>query len=339
MEAARKTASTPSSSKLKVLQVSNHWEMKRSFVFSGIFVDRQIDSLKNAGIEISTFDIGTSHSPFKVFKKWLALRRKVKEVNPHLIHGQYGSIVGLLSVLSGRPAVVSFCRHDLLTGSSVSALRMYVGFLFSNLAALRAVGLICKSEQLRQALWWKRSRAVVIPNGVDLDLFAPGCQEQARKELGWGLQKRVVIINVGSNPIRKGLALAKEAMKVTQARVPEAELCVISNVKPQKMVLYYRAADVLVCTSKHEGSPNVVKEALACNLPVVSIHVGDVPLQLNGVYPSATVDSNPVAIGEALSDVLLNRIRSNGREHVCALSLDKIAKQVMEVYSSALETS
>jgi glycosyltransferase involved in cell wall biosynthesis len=329
MEAARKTASTPSPSKLKVLQVSNHWEMKRSFVFSGIFVDRQIDSLKNAGIEISTFDIGTSHSPFKVFKKWLELRRKVKEFDPHLIHGQYGSIVGLLSVLSGRPAVVSFCGHDLLTGSSVSALRMYLGFLFSNLAALGAVGLICKSEQLRQALWWKRSQAVVIPNGV----------EQARRELGWGLQQRVVIINVGSNPIRKGLALAKEAMKVTQARVPEAELCVISNVEPHKMVLYYRAADVLVCTSKHEGSPNVVKEALACNLPVVSIHVGDVPLRLAGVHPSAVVDSNPVAIGEALSEVLLKRIRSNGREHMCALSLDKIAQQVIEVYSSALETS
>lgn len=336
MGAALKTDLTPSVTSLKVLQVSNHWENKREFVFSGIFVDRQIDSLKNAGIEISTFDIGTSHSPFKVFKKWLDLRRKVKEVDPHIIHGQYGSIVGLLSVFSGRSAVVSFCGHDLLTGSSVSPVRMYLGFLCSNLAALWAVGLICKSEQLRGALWWRKSQAVIIPNGVDLDLFSPGCQEEARNELGWGLQQRIVIINVGSNPVRKGLPLAEEAMKIAQARVPDAELCVISNVEPHKMVLYYRAADALVCTSKHEGSPNVVKEALACNLPVVSIPVGDVPLRLTGVHPSVIVEIDPLAIGEALSEVLLNRTRSNGREQVRALSLDKIAQQVMEVYRSVL---
>lgn len=339
MEASLKTGPLPSSSKLRVLQVSNHWEMKNKFVFSGIFVDRQIDSLKKAGIEISTFDIGTSHSPFIVVKKWLELRRKVKQVNPDIIHAQYGSIVGLLSVLSGRPTVVSYCGHDLLTGSSVSALRMYLGFLLSNLAALGAVGLICKSEQLRQALWWRRNQAVVIPNGVDLDLFSAGCQEQAREELGWKSQQRVVIINIGSNPIRKGLDLAKEAIKITQLHVPEAELFEISNVDPHQMVLYYRAADALVCTSKHEGSPNVVKEALACNLPVVSIPVGDVPLRLDGVEPSAIVESNPLAIGEALSKFLLNRKRSNGREYVSAISLDKIAHQVIEVYDSVLEHS
>jgi len=330
---------TPSASQLKVLQISNHWGAKREFVFSGIFVDRQIRSLENAGIEISTFDIGICHSPFKVLKKWFELRRKVKEVNPHIIHGQYGSIVGLLSVLSGGSAVISFCGHDLLTGASVSPLRMYLGFLFSNLAALRAKRLICKSEELRQALWWRQNRAVVIPNGVDLDLFSPGCQEEARKELGWGLQQRVVIINVGSNPIRKGLSLAKKAMKIAQARVPECELCVISNVKPHQMVLYYRAADVLICTSQREGSPNVVKEALACNLPVVSTPVGDVPLRLTGVHPSVVVESDPVAIGEALAEVLLTRSRSNGREYIRALSLDRVAQQVTGVYISALKTS
>ncbi len=332
MEVALKAISATSSSKLRVLQVSNHWEMKRKFVFSGIFVDRQIDSLKKAGIEISIFDLGTSHSPFKVIKKWLELRRKVKQVKPDIIHAQYGSIVGFLSVMAGRPTVVSYCGHDLLTGSSISAFRMYLGFLFSNLAALGAVGLICKSEQLRQALWWRRNQAVVIPNGVDLELFSTGCQEQAREELGWKSHQRVVLINVGSNPIRKGLDLAKQAIQVTQSRVPEAELYEISNVHPHQMVLYYRAADALVCTSKHEGSPNVVKEALACNLPIVSIPVGDVPLRLAGVEPSAVVETNPVAIGDALSEILLSRKRSNGRDHVCALSLDKVAQKIMQVY-------
>ncbi len=338
MEAAHKTNEKLTTEQLKVLQVSNHWEAKRDFVFSGIFVDRQIRSLENAGIKISIFDMGICHSPFKIIKKWFELRRMVKKINPHIIHGQYGSIVGLLSVLSGKPAVVSFCGHDLLPGASVSALRMYLGFLFSNLAARKAKRLICKSEELRQALWWRKSRAVVIPNGVDLDLFSPGSQEQARKELGWRQQQPVVLINVGSNPVRKGLDLAEKAMKIVQARIPEAELCVISNVEPDKMVMYYRAADVLLCASKREGSPNVVKEALACNLPVVSTPVGDVPLRLTGVYPSVIVENDPTALGKALAEVLLTRTRSNGREFIYPLSLDRVAEQITHVYLSALKT-
>ncbi len=315
-----------------VLIVSNHWCDKQRYPFSGIFVERQIASLEKAGVKISLFGIEGRHSPLYIFRQLLKLRREVKRLRPDIVHGQYGTIVGALAALSGCSSVISFCGSDLLPGAGIWGLRMYLGFLLSNLAALRADGLICKSEQLRQALWWRRSRAVMIPNGVDLDLFSPGCQEQARKELGWGLHQRVVIMNVGSNPINKGLDLAKEAMKVTQTRVPEAELCVIPNVKPHQMPVYYRAADVLLSASKAEGSPNVVKEALACNLPVVSTPVGDVPLRLTGVHPSWIVERDPVAIGEALSEVLLNRARSNGRDHVRALSLDKIAQQVMEVY-------
>ncbi len=76
----------------------------------------------------------------------------VREIQPHLIPGQYGSMVGFLSVFAGRPAVISFCGSDLQSGSSVSALRMWFGFLLSNLAALRARKLICKSEGFRKAL-------------------------------------------------------------------------------------------------------------------------------------------------------------------------------------------
>src|SRR4029079_13851520 len=90
------------------------------------------------------------------------------------------------------------------------------------------------------------------------------------------------------------------------------------------MPLYYRAADALLCASLSEGSPNVVKEALACNLPVVSTPVGDVPERLKGVYPSAVVARDAHSIGEALVQILLERRRSNGREHVASLDLDSI---------------
>lgn len=320
-----------------VLIVSNHFEAQGQLPHAGVFVDRQITSLKQTGARVSTFDIGTSHSPVHIFRRWLELRRQVRKVDPDLIHGQYGTIVGILTAFAGKPAIISFCGSDLLPGSPVSSLRLLVGFVLSNIASLRAEGLICKSEQLRQALWWRKSRAVVIPSGVDLNLFAPGPQNEARKELGWDLENPVAMVNVGTDPKRKGIDLAQAAMEFVRARLPNAELQVISNVEPTQMALYYRAADVLLCTSIMEGSPNVVKEALACNLPVVSTPVGDVPERLAGVEPSCVVSRDPRDFGEAIVNILLTRQRSNGRERIIDLGLDQVAGRILTIYRSVLK--
>jgi asparagine synthase (glutamine-hydrolysing) len=338
-EAACSRTSSPRKPLPHVLMVSNHWEDKKNWPSAGVFVDRQIDSLIRAGVKISTFDIGTSHSPIQILRKWLELRKLVRRLNPDLVHGHYGTIVGFLSAFVGRPAVISYCGNDLQPGASVSRCRLYLGFLLSNLAALRARALICKSGELRRALWWRRDRAVVIPNGVDLDLFSPGPQETARKQLNWELCPPIVILNVRNDPKNKGLDLATAAMKIVLSRIPEAQLRIIENVEPDLMPLYYRAADALLCVSRAEGSPNVVKEALACNLPVVSAPVGDVPERLAGVHPSAVVPRDPKALAYALVQVLLKRERSNGREHIADLGLQEVARRVLHVYQSCLKVS
>jgi glycosyltransferase involved in cell wall biosynthesis len=315
---------------LHVMMVTNHAEAKKHASWVGIFV------VKLAGVRISTFDIGTSHSPVHVLSKWFELRREVRKVAPDLIHGQYGAVVGFVAAFAGKPAVVSFCGGDLFRGAPMSLLRKLLGFLLSNIAALRADGLICKSEQLRQALWWRKSRAVVIPNGIDLNLFVPGPQGEARKELGWNLESPIAIVNAGNDAKRKGVDLAQAAMKFVRAYLPNAELIVISNVDPARMPLFYQAADVALCCSVVEGSPNMVKEALACNLPVVSSPVGDVPERLDGVSPSCIVSRDPKELGEAIVNILRTRQRSNGRERVIHLSLEQVASQVLTVYQSVL---
>ena len=321
---------------LHVMIVSNHFEAKKHSPFMGIFVDRQSASLKQAGVRISTFDIGTSHSPVHLLSKWLELRRVVRKVAPDLVHGQYGTIVGILTVLAGRPAVISFCGNDLQSGHSVSSLRLLVGFILSNLAALCADGLICKSELLRQALWWRRSRAVVIPSGIDLNLFVPGPQRDARKALDWNLDNPIAVVNAGDDPGVKGIDFARKVIHFVCERIPNAELQVISNVEPIRMPLYYQASEVLLCTSRSEGSPNVVKEALACNLPVVSTPVGDVPDRLAGVSPSYVAPRDPREFGEAVVNILRTRQRSNGREQVVHLSLDQVARRILTVYQRVL---
>ncbi len=319
-----------------VLVVSNHWGVKASTPSAGIFVDRQIASLERVGVRIATFDIGTSHSPIRIVGKWLELRKLVQRLDPDLIHAQYGTVIGFVSAFVSRPVVISYCGNDLQTGASVSKIRTYLGIFLSNMAALRARALVCKSVQLRQELWWRRHRAVVIPSGIDLELFSPGPCDIARKQLGWEAERQIVILNVRNDPMNKGLGLARAAMQIVQSRIPGAELRLIENVEPDKMPLWYRAADVLLCASRSEGSPNVVKEALACNLPIVSTPVGDVPERLADVQPSAVVPSDANAMGEALVKVLLERKRSNGREHVSSLSLENIAQRIVDVYRIAM---
>lgn len=338
-EAARSRTSTPIKPLPHVLMVSNHWEVKTNWSSAGVFVDRQIDSLRKAGVKISTFDIGASHSPIRILKRWWELRRTVQRLHPDLIHAQYGTYVSFVAAFAGKPLVISFCGNDVQPGASVPRLRMYLGFLLSNLAALRARVLICKSEELREALWWRRNRAVVIPNGVDLNLFRPGSQEAARHELGWDIGPPIAIFSVGRDPKMKGLDLVKRAMDLVRSHVPDCKLHVIAKVEPDRMPLYYRAADVLVCASTREGSPNVVKEALACDLPVVSTPVGDVAERLRGVYPGAVVSREASSIGDALVQVLRKRQRCNGRGRVAHLGLDHIAKRVLQVYQSGLRAT
>jgi glycosyltransferase involved in cell wall biosynthesis len=321
---------------LRVLIVSNHRDAQLMIPSSSIWIDRQVTALRSLGVNVSTFDLGTSHSPIRLFKKWRELRSNVRAFEPHLIHARYGTVVAAVSVMAGGPSVITYCGSDLNPGAPVSVFRRYIGFLLSNLAALRARRLICVSPGLRQALWWRRSRVVIIPDGVDLDVFSPGPQCQARKEIGWNHEHPVVLFNPGNSTLKKGLPLAEAAMKVALTDIPSAQLHVISNVEPNRMPLFYRAADVLLCTSRYEGSPNVIKEALACNLPVVSTPVGDVSERLAGVKPSRIVPWDTNVIGSALTEILRSRQRCNGREHVTHLSLERAARQVISVYRSAL---
>jgi teichuronic acid biosynthesis glycosyltransferase TuaC len=321
---------------MRVLFVTNHRDARNLNPSAGIFIERQAESLRSTGVEVHFFDLGRSHSPITLAKRWLALRHEIRRLRPHLVHAQYGTIVSFVSALTFHPLVITFHGSDLLVGASVSLPRTYMGIFLSNVAALFARRIICVSEQLRQSLWWRSDAALVIPCGVDLTAFSPGSRDEARAHLGWDLGKYVVLMDGARDPKNKGLELVEEAIMLARKVSPEVELRIVQGVQPDEMPWLFRAADVLVCASRQEGSPSVVKEALACALPVVSVDVGDVVERLRGVDPSLIVERNPIAIAEGILDVLKHRRRSNGPEVVKPLSIQRIASRIVGVYRSAL---
>jgi glycosyltransferase involved in cell wall biosynthesis len=303
-----------------------------------IFVKRQVAALCHVGVAVIPFYLASRTSPLVLIREWRRLRTTIRHFRPDIMHAHFGTMTAFFCSLSARlPLVITYRGSDLNPSASTPRLRAGLGKLLSQLAALRACRIICVSEQLKQRLLWCKRRVTVIPSGVDLSLFYPRPKEAARHELGWRAAERVVLFNAGKFPQVKRLDLAKQAIEAAGALCGNIRFEVLDGSSDSRAIpTLMNAADCLLVTSDWEGSPNIVKEALACNLPVVSVDVGDVRERLAAVRPSRIVGRDPKEIGEALAEVLVRGERSNGFLAVQALSQDKVALAVSSVYQDAL---
>ena len=304
-----------------------------------IFAKRQAASLRACGLDSRVFFLKSRRSPVELVNGALRLRTILRECKPHLVHAHYGTMTAFLcSLLTTVPLVVTYRGSDLNPIPSFSKSRSWAGRLLSQLAALRATRIICVSDQLKNRLWWFQSKATVIPSGVDLKLFSPLSRDESRSALGWAKEERIVLFNGGRYPRIKRLDLAESAIEVAKTLGEEVRLIQLNgSIAPENVPLLLSAADCLLFTSDWEGSPNIVKEALACNLPIVSVDVGDVPQRLAKVSPSRIVSRDPLELGEALVEVLRQERRSNGREIINEISEDRVARMVYNVYVGILK--
>lgn len=305
---------------------------------SMIFAERQVESLQRCGVKIKPFYLSSRTSPLTLVREVLRFRREIQTFKPDLIHAHFGTMTAFFCAASTRlPLVVTYRGSDLNPSPDTTSLRSAAGRFLSQIAALRARRIICVSPQLKERLWWKRSCASVIPTGVDTTIFYPRSRDEARSELGWGTEELVVLFNAGRNPKVKRLDLAQASIEVAKAVCGEIRFVVLDGyVDPKLIPTMMNAADCLLLTSDWEGSPTVVQEALACNLPVVSVDVGDVRERLTGVKPSRIVERDPRKIGEAVAEVLMKRERSNGYETIQELALDRLASRILSIYREAL---
>jgi len=205
----------------------------------------------------------------------------------------------------------------------------------SQWVASHADSVIVVSEHMR-ALLGPVVPVHTIPSGLDFALFRLIPRAEARRHLGLPLDKRLVLWVGRPTEPRKRFPLAQRAMELLNQSLP-AELIVGWGVLHADMPYYMNACDALVFTSVQEGSPNAVKEALACNLPVVSVAVGDVPLRLRGVSECELCpDDRPDTIAAGLERVLRRTQRSNGRDSLRDLDEAALTAKVIDVYRSVL---
>ena len=303
--------------------------MKVLFVASGNHgrispvVKAQGDSLVKAGMEVVYFLVKG-----KGLKGYLRqvrpLHRFWKEGHFDVVHSHFSFSSYVASLAGVGPLVVSLMGSDLKSSRWNRVIIRFFSWLF------RWREIIIKSKDMAKDLDIKNVH--IIPNGVDLDLFRPMDKDGCRQRIGWEEGVRHVLFPANPNRPEKDFSLAKRAIALLD---DDVRLHVFENVDFNDTVFHYNAADVVLLTSKWEGSPNVIKEALACSCTIVSVAVGDVRERLDcldGCYVSE--NRTPEELAELLKKALLFEGKTNGREKLKkdGLSNEIVSAKLKRIY-------
>jgi len=321
---------------IRVLMITSAWPTPGA-PRTTHFIKRQADALRAAGVDVDVLHF-QGQRPDRYLLAWLRARPRLDARRYDLVHAQFGQS-GLLALPKRLPLVVTFRGSDVLgIVSDADGRYTWKGRVvqwLSRLVARRADAVIVVSDHMKRSLPSSVS-AAVIPSGLDLERFRPLPRDDARRVLGLPLDRRYVLFVGRPTQARKRGDLARRAVELLDRSYP-AELITAWGVPHGDIPLYMNACDVLLCTSMQEGSPNVVKEALACDTPVVSVSVGDVPTRLAGIEGcELCADDRPETIAAALERVLRRGQRVRGRETVATLDEALLTQQVIAIYRSVL---
>ena len=324
---------------IRVLMVTSDW-LWNSWGGPAVFIARQAEFLRREGVDVDLFPFRGARDPRNYLAAWREVSRRVEGGGYDLVHAQFGQS-GITALPKRLPLVVTYRGDDLEGIIGQNGRYLPTGWVLrslSRLVARQADAAIVVSEHMRRYL--PRSvEAHVMPSGIDLDLFRPEPRDVVRHRLGLPLETRLILF-VG-NPLlaRKRYGLAQAAVDLVNRTMP-ARLIVGWEMQHRQIADLMNASDALVVTSMQEGSPNSVKEALACNLPVVSVQVGDVPARLGGISGCELCpDERAETIAAGLERVLQRGGRVEGRSAVRHLDERLLTQRLIGIYRSVLPAS
>jgi len=309
---------------VNVLAVTNMYPSPSEPAF-GAFVKQEVESVRRKGVTVDVLFVNGRRSRLNYAWGFPRLWSRLAHGGYDLLHAHY-VFSGLIARSQVRlPVVLSHRGLEVFTTWQAPLCR-HTRRWFDEL--------IVSSPEMHAKLGVEDAH--VIPSGVDLERFRPRPVAEARGLLDLPRGKRLVAWVGEHGRPEKRFDLAEQAMEIVRAHDSDADLVLVSG-KPHELVpAYMSACDVLLVTSDAEGSPNVVKEAMASNLPIVSTPVGDVPLVVGDTEGCYLSSQRPVEIAEKLELALAFGRRTNGRERIAARTVDATAEKIIAVYEKAL---
>lgn len=286
------------------------------------FITEQVDAMAARGIEFGYFyirgkGIRSYISSYKKYKKQIAIHK------PEIIHAHYGLSGFFANWQRKVPVVTTYHGGDINYKRSRP---------ISKMASWLSQYNIYVSKKLANKAGAKK-KFKVQPCGINLGIFQPIEKQLAREKMNLDLSKTYVLFaSAFSNPI-KNATLAKEAIKKTGIDIQLLEL---KGYPREEVMLMLNACDVALLTSFSEGSPQFIKEAMACNCPIVSANVGSVEEIIDGTAGCYLADPNSDDVCEKLKQAIDFGKRTNGHLGVTHLDNSLVADKIISIYHTIL---
>lgn len=288
------------------------------------FVREQGEHLRALGAEIEYFAV-VGKGAMGYLRNYKRLKEIIKTYQPDLIHAHFG-LCGALCVLQSQVPVVITCHNG-------ETLTKY-GNLISSLAVQRAKHTICVAQHIYDKLYLKPRHYTIQPCGIEVSEVVD--KEIAKQKMGLPTDKYNILFGGSFTNLRKNVALANAALDILKRN--DINLIEMKGFSREQVTLLYNACDILLLPTKSEGSPQVLKEAMAYNCPVVATDVADIAYLLDGVSNSYVTSFDPQDVADEISRVLECGQRTNGRERIEKLQLEnsQVAKTIYSIFQQVL---
>lgn len=310
--------------KMKILFVGSNNGHNESFA---PFITEQGDALRNAGCEVEYF--GVVGKGIKGYLKALKpLKHKIGDFNPDVIHAHYG-LCGVLANLQRQvPVVTTYHGSDINVPQVMQLSKIAMRLSARNIFVSKRTQTIAFAQVPQRV----KRKSTLMPCGINMPKAAEELPDIAHVlEQG---KKHVLFAGAFNNTV-KDPELAKQVV----ALLPNAQLIELMGYNRDEVNALMYACDAFLMTSKTEGSPQVVKEAMVCGLPIVSVDVGDVAERLcsvDGCYVAETRDKEEL-VG-LLTKALAFGKRTDGQRKIVEDGLvnNQIAEKLVKIYEGII---
>lgn len=281
------------------------------------FILEQTDLLRLKGVEIEYFTVRR-----KGIRGYLASRKelicKIHTFKPNIIHAHYG-LSGLLANMQRKvPVVTTYHGSDI--NNPYSRFFSYIAIHLSDFNIFVSHKLINIAKP--------KSKYIYLPCGVDLSLFIPENKIRARNKLQLDVEKKYILFSGAFTDAVKNYKLAKQAVE----KLHEVQLIELKGYTRLQVALLMNAVDVALMTSFTEGSPQFIKEAMACNCPVVSTDVGDVKQIIEQTEGCYITNFAPDDVADKLKLALADKNRTFGRKAIYKFDNEQIVNKIIDIY-------
>ena len=288
------------------------------------FVKEQAEAISQQGVECSYYLV-KGKGILGYLRALPSLRKRIREIEPDVVHAHFG-LCGLLANLQRKvPVVTTYHGSDI----NVPSIRR-----FSKIAIRLSKHNIFVSKKLAEIAKPKKNNYSIIPCGINLEDYPVVDKIEARQDMGLDSNKKYVLFaGAFDNPV-KNPQLAKDAISL----IPDVELLELKGYSRHQVALLMNAVDCFLMTSHTEGSPQVIKEAMACGCPIASVDVGDVNDVIHGVVGCRICERSSESVASTILTEFDRSERTAGRERILTLGLanDLITEKIISVYCSII---